>query len=132
MGSPVSVVVANLVMEDIEQKALSTFHSPPRFWKWYVDNTCAALLVDLADSFHAHLNSIDFNIQFTVEKESDGQLPFLDILLTCGENGSISIFVYRKPTHTEQYLGFEDTLYAGVLAYSAPPDHPQPRKGHLA
>ena len=33
MGSPVSVVVANLVMEDIEQKALSTFHTRPRFWR---------------------------------------------------------------------------------------------------
>ena len=31
MGSPVSVVVANLVMEDVEQEALSTFHTPPRF-----------------------------------------------------------------------------------------------------
>ena len=30
MASPASVVVANLVMEDIEQKALSTFHTPPR------------------------------------------------------------------------------------------------------
>ena len=29
MGSPVSVVVANLVMEDIKERALSTFHSPP-------------------------------------------------------------------------------------------------------
>ena len=31
MGSPVSVGVANLVMEDIKQKALSTFHTPPLF-----------------------------------------------------------------------------------------------------
>ena len=29
MCSPVSVVVANLVMEDVEQRALSTFHSSP-------------------------------------------------------------------------------------------------------
>ena len=28
MGSPVSVVVANLVMEDITERALSTFHPP--------------------------------------------------------------------------------------------------------
>ena len=31
IGSPVSVVVANFVMEDAEQRALSMFHSSPRF-----------------------------------------------------------------------------------------------------
>ena len=31
MRLPVSVVVANLVMQDVEQKALSTFHTPPLF-----------------------------------------------------------------------------------------------------
>ena len=29
MGSPVSVVVANLVMEDVEERALATFSQPP-------------------------------------------------------------------------------------------------------
>lgn len=107
MGSPVSVVVANLVMEDIEQKALSTFHTPPRFWRRYVDDTCTVLPGDLVNSFHSHFNSIDNNIQFTVEKKSDGQLPFLNILLTRDEDGSISTLVYRKATHTDQYLNFE-------------------------
>ena len=31
MGSPVSVMVANMVMEDVEQRALATFISPPQF-----------------------------------------------------------------------------------------------------
>ena len=107
MGSPVSVVVTNLVMEDIEHKALSSFLTPPHFWKRYADDTCTILPGDLVNSFHSHLKRIDNNLQFTVEKESDGQLPFLDILLTREEDGSVSTSVYHKTTHTDQYLNFE-------------------------
>ena len=38
MESPVSVMVANLVMEDVEDKALAT-DVPFRFWRRYVDDT---------------------------------------------------------------------------------------------
>ena len=51
MGSPVSVVVTNLVMEDIKQKALSTFHTTPHFWRRYADDTCTILPGDLVNSF---------------------------------------------------------------------------------
>ena len=100
MGSPVSVVVANLVMKEIECRALSSFHTPPHFWWRYVDDKCTVLPRDLVESFHEHLNSIDPNIQFTVERESEGQLPFLDVLLTREDDGSISTSVFRKP-HTQ-------------------------------
>ena len=36
MGSPVSPIVANLYMESLEQKALSTAPNPPRFWHRFV------------------------------------------------------------------------------------------------
>ena len=65
MGSRVLVVVANLVMEDIECRALATFHTPPRFWRRYVDDSCTALPCDLVDPFYEHLNSIDPHIQFS-------------------------------------------------------------------
>ena len=38
-----------------------------------------------------------------MEEESNGELAFLDTLLK-QNNGEISVLVYRKQTHTDQYL----------------------------
>ena len=46
------------------------------------------------------------SIQFTVEVESDGKLPFLDVLLQWDPDGSISTTVFRKATHMDRYLDF--------------------------
>ena len=52
-----------------------------------------------------HINSQDPHIQFTVEEPSQqGWLPFLDTLITLGLNQNLHTTVYRKPTHTDQYL----------------------------
>ena len=39
MGSPVSPILADLYMEYLEQKALSTAPHPPRIWHRFVDDT---------------------------------------------------------------------------------------------
>ena len=82
MESPVSVTIANLVMEDLEERALATTDIPLRSWKHYVDDTCAALPVSRVQEFLTHLNRVEPSIQFTVKVESEGKLPFLDILYT--------------------------------------------------
>ena len=51
-----------------------------RFWKRYVDNTCVALPAKTCNTFLDHLNLEEPSIQFTLEKESDGMLHFLDTL----------------------------------------------------
>ncbi len=75
MGSPVSVTVANLIMEDVEERALSTFHSDPIFWKRYV---WTVMQDNLIQEFKEHLNLVEPSIKFTVEMESCGKLAFLD------------------------------------------------------
>ena len=104
MGSPVSVTVANLVMEDVERRALTTVDVHPKFWKRYVDDTCTALPVNRCQVFLEHLTSVEPIIQFTFKKESEGKLPFLNVHLEHHRDGSISTSVYRKPTHTNKYL----------------------------
>ena len=41
MGSLVSVTIANLMMEDVEERAMAI--TDIRFWKWYVNDMCTAL-----------------------------------------------------------------------------------------
>ena len=83
MGSPVSAAVANLYMEFFEDLALSQAPTDctPRMWKRYVDDTFCTLKKGTVEELLSHLNSLRPTIQFTVEVEEDGSLPFLDILL---------------------------------------------------
>ena len=81
MGSPISVTIANLVMEHIEIKAINSFFSPPKLWSRFVDDTFVILKSDIVKRFFAHINSIEASIKFTIEYEKEDKLPFLDILV---------------------------------------------------
>ena len=108
IGSPVSPVLANLYMESFEDKALSSAVNPPRWWKRFVDDTFVILKKDHKEEFLHHINSVDPSIQFTTEEQKeDGSMPFLDILVTPQEDRTLTSKVYRKPTHTDQYLQWD-------------------------
>ena len=55
-----------------------------------------------------HINSIDPNIKFTVEgNQENGAIPLLDTLVKPEADNSLSIKVYCKPTHTDQYFQWD-------------------------
>ena len=87
MGSPVSPVLANLYMEFFEDRALSTAVNPPRWWKRFVDDTFVILKQDKKEEFLQHINSVD---PATEEQKQDGSMPFLDILVTPQEDGTLT------------------------------------------
>ena len=107
MGSPVSPIVANLYMRYFEQKAF-VLHITPRLWQRYVDDTFVIQKEVNKQDFLQHINSVDPAIQFTVENNKEvGALPFLDTIAKPEADGNLSITVYMKPTHTDQYLQWD-------------------------
>ena len=64
IGSPVT---ANMVMEDIEERALASFPISPQFWNWYVDDMCCVVPSDQIVQLLPHLSSIGSFIQFIYE-----------------------------------------------------------------
>ena len=52
------------------------------------------------------MNKVHKNIQFTVEEEKHGVLPFLDILIKRTEDMTFTTTTYRKPTNTGLLTNF--------------------------
>ena len=108
MGSPFSPIVANLYIEYLEQKALSTAPHPPSSGCRYVDDIFGIHTEANKQGFLQHINSVDPAIRFTVEdNKEDGSIPFLDTIFKPEADGNLSITMYRKPTHTDQYLQWD-------------------------
>ena len=119
MGSPLSTVLANIYMEYFEEMALGSTSLKSSMWLRYVDDAFilwphqedVQILLD-------HVNSIRPSVQFTMEKEQDNKLPFLDVLVTRTEQGFRSS-VYHKPTLTGRYFNFNShhlyTVKKGIV-----------------
>ena len=104
MGSPISPLIANIFMEEFEVKALQSFPNPPSLWLRFVDDTFVIGREEHSQDLLQHINNQDPHIQFTVEPTIQGSLPFLDTLVAIQPDSTLSTSVYRKPTHTDQYL----------------------------
>ena len=95
----------DICMEYFKCLAISSSLSLIKWWFRYVDDVHSATRKDQVNQLQEHLNSIDPHIKFTIELPRTDGLPFLDTLTKPTLN-SIESTVYRKPTHTDRYLGY--------------------------
>ncbi|XP_055527810.1 uncharacterized protein LOC129720373 [Wyeomyia smithii] len=110
MGDKLSPLLANVFMSDFEVD-LEKERLFPRVWWRYVDDIFATVKErQLAQTLEL-LNSKHTSIKFTVEKESEGKLPFLDLTITRKEDNSVKFSVYRKPTSTNRYITCDSNHY---------------------
>ncbi len=72
-----------------------------------MDDALSVIKTSSIEHFTEHLNRQHPSIQWTSELEENRSLPMLDTLTSRREDGSLKFSVYRKPTHTDQYLQYD-------------------------
>ena len=97
MGSPLAPVLANNFLGFYESKWLNEYNlNKPNFYVRYVDYILAAF-----DNEQNSLNFLDFlnkrhlNIKFTIEKQINRSMAFLDIFISGINNQNLTLQTYQ-------------------------------------
>ena len=106
MGSPLDPVLARIFMVELERTLLPTLSNYMTPWSRYVDDTLAFIREDAIKHVFQKLNNFHANINFMYELESDGSIPFLDVLIM-KKHDKLETTVYRKNTNTDLYLHWD-------------------------
>ena len=103
MGSPLGPALAKIFVGFHESRLFDNTVKPGVYFR-YVDDTFVVFSSELdCDCFHEKLNLLHPALNFTVEKEQNNSLSFLDVLVEKEGTGFLTS-VYRKPTFTGQYI----------------------------
>ena len=108
MGCPLSPIVAESLVSYIFETTLEKFPYNIKYCRFYVDDSFIVINKNNLDQFLVNINTVarsTGNIVFTLEKELEGCISFLDVKLSKFNNKLITS-VYRKPTHSNRYLDF--------------------------
>ena len=112
MGSPLGPILANIFLCYHEKEWLKNCPEEFRPMKYvrYVDDTFLLFWDEShIDMFQQYLNQQHTNIKFTVEKEENGHLPFLDINITKTDTEFLT-GMYRKPTFSGVYSNYRSLI----------------------
>jgi len=79
MGSPLSPIIANIVMQDLEESILSTLDVGISIYHRYVDDIILVAAVSEVTNILNKFNGYHERLQFTVEYEVERSISFLDL-----------------------------------------------------
>ena len=90
MGGPASSTTTKNYMQGYEGAAITTALHPPKVWEQFFDDVYSILKQTYLENFFHHINNLHQNIKFTMKKESNAELAFLDTFLK-RNNGEVSV-----------------------------------------
>ena len=106
MGNPLSPIIADYVMETLLDTVTRQHNATFPVLRKYVDDLVLALPAESVDDVRQLFNQYHGKIQFTVEIEMDGKLPFLDLLLVRQPDQSVRTEWYQKPISSGRFLNY--------------------------
>lgn len=104
MGSPISPIIADIVMQDLEEKVFNSLDYKIPIYYRHVDIflvTPKEKIPEILERFNSYRDLL----QFTIEIEKNRCLNFLDLLLTVNNN-SIHIDWFHKKTYSGRLLSY--------------------------
>ena len=104
MGSPLSLVIADLVMRRLETVSLMSLDLDAAFYFRYVDDICTAIVPSKIDLVLEQFNSFHPRLQFTSKLGGD-EINFLGVTISIDGN-RFGFDWYRKPTFSGRFLNF--------------------------
>ncbi|XP_046466612.1 uncharacterized protein [Neodiprion pinetum] len=105
MGSPLSPILSDLVLDDLEQYCLNKLDFKPSFFFRYVDDIITAVPSNKVAEMLSVFNSFHPRLQFTSELESNHRISFLDVLII-NDNQFIKTDWFHKATWSQRYLNY--------------------------
>ena len=106
MGNPISPVLADTVMEDLEIDSINKLNFKPVFYFRYVDDIILCIPKNMIDHAVNTFNSYDENLQFTIELPQNNSISFLDIKIIVNDKQHIITDWYQKQTFSGRYLNY--------------------------
>ena len=103
MGSPLRPALANIFVGFHESRLFDNTAKPGVYFR-HADDSLVIFGSELdCDHFQEKLNLLHPALKFTIEKEQNNSLHFLDVLVEKKGTGFLAS-IYRKPTFTGQYI----------------------------
>ena len=119
MGSPLAPVLANIFMGFHKTKWLNEYNLKKRkLYLRYVDDILAAFGNEQDSvNFLNFLNNRHPKIKFTIEKQINHSIAFLDVFISGINNQNLILQTYHKSTHTGLLLNFKSfTLLSNKIS----------------
>jgi len=105
MGSPLSPIISDLVMRDLEDNVLNALNIQPILYYRYVDDIILSTYEEEIHNVLKEFNNYHPRLQFTIETEVNHTLNFLDVTLLIKNNRIVTDW-FHKTTFSGRYLSF--------------------------